>query len=314
MASALRLTAAAAASAATLAAAAAPYAVVHSVLLTDAVETHGARCLDGSPQRYWFSPASNPVNETRYSLHFMGGGWCESPDDCAARAWAPGCIRGSSNESCYAAAVNAGNSIPGQNFSDPWDLGLIPSALGARWTGGLMNSDPVANPTAHDWNKVWLQYCDGGSFTGNNATPATGTYNGAEVPLFYRGAANLAAVLGDLKAHRGLDAASHVVVSGDSAGGLASYYHVDAIAAAVPSALVVGAPDSGYFYYDPSYPAWGAELRWVMSQGNGTGGLNAACVAARVAAGGHPADCAFPDVGAAYVQAPLFIINSRFDP
>lgn len=165
-----------------------------------------------------------------------------------------------------------------------------------------------------DWNKVWVQYCDGGSFTGNNATPASGVYNGAQVPLYYRGAANLAAVLDDLKANHGLGAATHVVVSGDSAGGLASYMHVDAIADALPSALVVGAPDSGYFYYDPSYPAWGAELRWVIAQGNGTGGLNAACVAARLGAGGDPADCAFPDVGAAYVRSPLFVVNSRFDP
>lgn len=39
----------------------------------------------------------------------------------------------------------------------------MPVALGARWAGGLMNSDPAVNPTTADWNKVWVQYCDGSS-------------------------------------------------------------------------------------------------------------------------------------------------------
>ena len=46
---------------------------------------------------------------------------------------------------------------------------------------------------------------------------------------------------------QGLGAASDVVVSGCSAGGLATYLHVDRWAAALPKAKVRGLPDSGFF-------------------------------------------------------------------
>lgn len=134
--------------------AAAVYTPVTSVLLTDAVAGIGARCLDGSPQRYWIQKGTN-VN--KWSWHFMGGGWCESIGDCAGRAYDATCIRGSSNPGCYNYSVNVGNGIPGQNYQDPWDLADIPSSLGARWAGGLMNTDPTHNPATWDWNKVWVQ-------------------------------------------------------------------------------------------------------------------------------------------------------------
>ena len=48
-----------------------------------------------------------------------------------------------------------------------------------------------------------------------------------------------------------LDTATEVILSGGSAGGLAVYYHLDYIAAAVksmaPAARVTGFPDAGYF-------------------------------------------------------------------
>ena len=31
-----------------------------------------------------------------------------------------------------------------------------------------MMNDPALNPLTHDWNKVLIPYCDGGSFAGNN--------------------------------------------------------------------------------------------------------------------------------------------------
>jgi hypothetical protein len=208
------------------------------------------------------------------------------------------------------------------------DYTTIPSCLAARWSGGLMVNDPARNPVTAGWNKVFVHYwcvllarrgggawqrlvalvrqpppplpppyvSDGGSFLGNNATVTSTVYNGAPVALHFRGRAILDAVFADLTGHQGLDSASDVVVGGDSAGGLATYWHIDHIADTLPWARVWGAPDCGFFAVDPTYPAWPNALRWIVGIQNGTGGLNAACVADRNGKGQDPTDCAFPQV------------------
>lgn len=166
---------------------------------------------------------------------------------------------------------------------------------------------------AQSWNKVWLQYCDGTSQTSNNETVTWTTFNGTTVPLYFRGLRVWQAMVQRLIADYGLGAATDLVVSGDSAGGLSTYYHADRFAQALPSTRVVAAPDSGYFF-DAGWAPWSDELRWVMTQGNGTAGLNAGCVAAKLAAGYDPLACAFPDVSTSYITTSLFVMNSRFDP
>lgn len=70
----------------------------------------------------------------------------------------------------------------------------------------------------YNWNTVFIRYCDGGSFTGSNSS--TTIVQGME--LFFRGKHILKAVIDDLLDNRGLSNATDVVVSGCSAGGLAS--------------------------------------------------------------------------------------------
>lgn len=288
--------------------------LAQSVLLMDAVATHGARCLDGTPQRYWLQESTSSRNASKWVIHFMGGGWCESVEDCANRAYGYQCYIGSSNPECLAREASAGNGIPGVVYSDVMDFADIPSCLGARWCGGLFTNDSATNPVSWDWNKVLVSYCDGGSYAGNNGSVTTTVFNGTEVPLYFRGFRNMQAVLDDLIASHGLGAASDVVVTGDSAGGLATYWHVDYVASLVPAARVVGVPDSGFFYNYSAFPAWPAALRWVVAYGNSSAGLHQGCVSARAAAGADPLDCALPEVTAPYVLAPLFVMNSRFDP
>lgn len=127
--------------------------LAESVLLTDAVTSTGARCLDGSPQRLWLqrSTSINPENRTKWAFHFMGGGWCLSEAACTTRAYDPKqCYRGSSNESCF----NSNGDNTGAKFNQTMDYLDIPCINGARWGGGLINNDPVTNPLSWDWNKV----------------------------------------------------------------------------------------------------------------------------------------------------------------
>lgn len=146
----------------------------------------------------------------------------------------------------------------------------IPCCLAARWCGGLIVNTPDVNPVAHDWNKVLVHYCDGGSFMGDNATVTLVAYNGTTRPLYFRGRRNLDAVLASLVADFGLGAATHVLVGGSSAGGLATYLHVDRVARRLPGALVAGVPDSGFFYNGSA--AWAAGVEAMAALMNGTAG------------------------------------------
>eukprot|EP00729_Bicosta_minor_P004904 gene4904-27811_t len=276
-------------------------------LLTDAVDKTGARCLDGSPQRYWLQRATG-ANATKWSFHHMGGGWCESVESCAARAYGKtqggDCYIGSSNESCFA---TAGARNPGTEsaFNSTMDFQNIPSC------NGMMMNNPKLNPLTYDWNKVLIPYCDGGSFAGNNESVSYVDVRGKMMPLYFRGFRNLNAVLDDLVANHGLGDVTDALVSGDSAGGLAS--HADRYKQRFSSANIVVAPDSGFFFSDPSFPTWSDALHWV-SYMNSTAGLDQSCVAAMVALGEDPLECRWPEVVVKFIDVPVFVMNSRFDP
>jgi hypothetical protein len=284
--------------------------LARSVLLTDAVNRLGARCLDGSAQRYFIQePPPGSVNASRFVFDIMGGGWCESYEACAERAYGWRCFIGSSRPECFEREA-PGNAPAGLAFNETMDFDDIPSCLGNRWCGGLLNNDPVNNPLTHDWTKVLFMYCDGGSFAGENRTATTVPNGTKELPLYFRGGANRRAIIEDLITHHGLAQATDLIITGNSAGGLASYWAADAITKRLPATRVVAAPDSGFFYTDESFPAWRDGLGFVFNAMNATGGLNQACVAAV----GDPATCAYPEVAAQHITTPLFVMNSRFDP
>ena len=56
--------------------------------------------------------------------------------------------------------------------------------------------------------------------------------------IYYRGFINLNAVIDDLVANHNLGSATELVLSGDSAGGLATYWHVDHWQGRLPSTRV----------------------------------------------------------------------------
>ena len=192
------------------------------VLLGDAVNATGARCLDGTPAAYYLHKGTA---STKWYIHHQGGGWCESWDDCLGRS--------------------GGDLGSSKGYPATSDLG-----------GGYFSTDPAQNPMMHDWNMVFLKYCDGGSFSGSNET--VGEYKGK--PLYYRGKRNREAAYASLLATAGLGDATDVVISGCSAGGLATWLHTDqwcdALAKDAAGVKCVGLPDSGFFldYQSPTIP------------------------------------------------------------
>jgi len=176
-----------------------------------------------------------------------------------------------------------------------------------------MTVDSVVNPMMHDWNKVALIYCDGGSFSGKNLT----TTQRAGESLYFLGGYILEAIMDTLLREHGLASATNVVVGGDSAGGLATYLHLDKWRAAVPpSAFLVGLPDSGFFLdwsaSAPRFPyTYAHELRTIFWSFNASGGVNADCVASRAAE--DMAECYFAEHTAPFIRTPFFALQSLVD-
>lgn len=257
----------------------------------------GAVCLDGSPMAYYHRKGVGS-GANKWYIHHEGGGWCESLADCLVRS-----------KVYLGSTVNATASRP--------------------LAGGYFDPSPNVNPMMYNWNVVFLLYCDGGSFSGNNQTVATvGGF-----PLHFRGKRNREAVYASLLAAKGLGAATDVVVSGCSAGGLATFLHTDqwcdALATDAPAAKCVGMPDSGFFldYQAPGTPGAGlgstkagnyhAGLRWVFETMNTTAGLNADCVNAKGTGGPATDDpaylCQFAEHTAPFTHTPLFPLQSEYD-
>ena len=124
------------------------------VILTDAVGQTGARCLDGTPPIYYIRKGSGD-GANKWYIHHQGGGWCESWDDCLGRSM---------------------GSLGSSKADGPTN----------NMGGGYFSSLPSENPMMYNWNAVFLRYCDGGSFSGNNETVAT--YKNTS--LYFRGKRN----------------------------------------------------------------------------------------------------------------------------
>lgn len=259
----------------------------------------GAACLDGTPPAYYFRPAATPTAARKFKLHIMGGGWCTTPDECLARSLLP--VVGSS--------------------------AALPGALSAVTPGGWPTSaafyglmDRNATSAFSDFAFAWLIYCDGSSFTSARDEPLL--VNGTRVHM--RGHANLDAILAALDAEAGFFSAAEVVLSGTSAGGLATYLHASYVKSLLTrlGARLWAVPDAGFFLdsglasnaSDHAYAATLAPM-WALFNGTlGPAGAGARCLAA--AAPGAAARCFLAQVMYPFITDVdgIFVINSLVDP
>ena len=255
-----------------------------------------AYCLDGTRPAFYWRRATSPAAQTKWRIHMRGGGWCQTVEACAARS-----------------LTNAGSSAystPYFNGSRDSDFGL----MGPAEAGGM-----------GAWHMVFSVYCDGSSYSGAREAPlpvppATAAELGLApgAALWFRGADVMPAIFAELEALAGLQSlATDVVLTGTSAGGLATFVHAPRLAALLPpTADVVAAPDAGAFVdLADVYGAhsWAASLQASHALWNAT--VGAACAAAR-APTGDAWRCLLPEV--AYASAPAaprtFVVQSLSDP
>lgn len=243
-------------------------------------------CLDGSPPAYVYQPAlANGNRVDTWVLFLVGGGWCMDEQACEVRS------RQALGSSAY---LNADEVA----FS------------------GILSDDAGINPGFHDAHRVFLHYCDGGSFSGHVSNPVSV----GNSTIYHRGREVLASLVRALVATHGLGDARHVLLSGESAGGLASLMQADAVNAMLPNTQtfkVVCA--AGWFLPIPmggDQPEQNSPwLNSVRASFDVHGYANApglsACIAKRT--DGNSRLCWYPHHLAATIRTPVFLVHSAFD-
>jgi hypothetical protein len=251
-----------------------------SVLPQPFADSFGAKCLDGSPPALYSLLAPSPATSPLI-IFLEGGGWCFSIADCVGRS------------------KGGGGSSKG---------------MGATMVvGGLLSPDPAVNPRfAANTSFVFAHYCDGSSFTSNNSAAVNGTW--------HRGRPNLVALVTYVKSVLGVSSPSEVILSGGSAGGLATYAAADVVCGMFGGARCTAAPDAGFFL-DASTVGAPANhafrnnfIAAEASMWNSvpSGGLPARCLAA-YAATGDAWHCFFPQYSVLYTAAPVHAMMSAYD-
>lgn len=251
------------------------------VLLDLSTHPH-ARCLDGSVAGMYVRPGWGS-GASVWNLFQEGGGSCHSLSDCAHRA----------------------QTSKGSSSSWPAAIELV-----GRAGGVYFSPDPVLNPLLWNANVAYLIYCDGGAFSGDNFTTAA-TVAG----LQFRGQAIIRAAIETLAATTTLSAATAVVISGCSEGGVATFAHLDWMAslvrAAAPTvAKIAGLADSGYYPGDGSPYSHVPKQQFLYEAQNASGCLSPSCLAANPKA---PWGCVVAEVNHRFIQTPVFALQSIFD-
>ncbi|XP_010529277.1 PREDICTED: pectin acetylesterase 8 [Tarenaya hassleriana] len=232
----------------------------------------GAVCLDGSPPAYHLDKGSG-TGINNWLIQLEGGGWCNNVTNCIARMHTR---LGSSKQMAKQIAFSA-----------------------------ILSNRKQYNPDFYNWNRVKIRYCDGSSFTGDVQTvdPATN--------LHFRGARVWLAVMEDLLA-KGMINAENAVLSGCSAGGLASMLHCDSFRALLPMGTKVKClSDAGFFVNtrDVSGVQYIRQyFKDVVTLHGSAKNLPPSCTSKL-----NPALCFFPQYVARRIRTPLFLLNAAYD-
>ncbi|KAF3330514.1 pectin acetylesterase 5-like protein [Carex littledalei] len=185
--------------------------ILVDLTLVNNAKEKGALCLDGTLPGYHFLKGFGSGAD-KWLIHLEGGGWCRNLELCSARKQTE---LGSSN--------HMEKQVP-----------FI----------GILSNLPSQNPDFYNWNKVKVRYCDGASFSGDvETTEHKGT------TLYFRGLRIWEAIMDDLLL-KGLANAKKALLTGCSAGGLATYIHCDDFKALLPKTKTVKCMADGGFFLD----------------------------------------------------------------
>lgn len=121
---------------------------------------------------------------------------------------------------------------------------------------GILSTKESSNPAYWNWTKVVVPYCDGSFHQGSRADPI----NYKDATLYFRGTNNTLQHFNFLNNTYDLYNANKVVVSGESAGGIATFIWTDYIYERSVNKKVYSMPDSGLFLTNYANPKSGQAI------------------------------------------------------
>ena len=269
--------------------------IMQRVLLTNAITTHGARCLDGSAAAYYVRLGSS----SSFIMYMQGGGNCagrtveETIRLCASRRMS----RMGSTDGYPATTLN----------SDDTALSGLFDATGNK--GSIMSPDKVINPLFSNWTAVWLAYCDGSAFGGDAEEPVSASDGSS---IWFRGRRNLHAIIDDLKVRYGMASAAEVLLVGSSSGGMAALQQADFVGSLLPATTRYGAIEDGGWYLPSStfnHNQWDLRMRSLHTVAQTRS--NVACEAAFPAS--EEWHCMIATTVFPYITSRMFLAEAAYD-
>lgn len=168
---------------------------------------------------------------------------------------------------------------------------------------GILSNKAEENPDFFNWNRVKIRYCDGASFAGDGENKAAA--------LQFRGQRIWQAAIEELM-FKGMRNADHALLSGCSAGGLASILHCDEFREFFPASTKVKCLSDAGLFMDATDVSGGHTMRTffggVVSLQGVQGHLASTCTSHL-----DPTSCFFPQNIIANIKTPLFILNAAYD-
>ncbi|KAK4559562.1 hypothetical protein RGQ29_008686 [Quercus rubra] len=168
---------------------------------------------------------------------------------------------------------------------------------------GILSNKPEESPDFFNWNRVKIRYCDGASFSGDGGNEAA--------QLVFRGQRIWLAAMEELMS-KGMQKASQALLSGCSAGGLASIIHCDEFRDLFPKTTKVKCLSDAGLFLDAIDVSGGHTLRnlfeGVVTLQGVQKNLPKSCINKK-----DPTSCFFPQNLIANVKTPLFLLNAAYD-
>lgn len=183
----------------------------------------------------------------------------------------------------------------------------------------VLSDDPKINGDFYDWTKLLIPYCSGDMHSGQQHTAvplpdATGTANAQET-FWFCGHNLIAATPAHVQDQPGFPQPSFVIVTGSSAGGIATIQQTDYVQATFPNATVKGAPQCGFFY--PGVTSMPDYLHNTTTPAQSLGFIPAWAPFVhedcRRATGDNMSACTDAHFLLPYLKSPQFFIENQYD-
>lgn len=168
---------------------------------------------------------------------------------------------------------------------------------------GILSNRAEENPDFYNWNRVKLRYCDGASFSGDSQNEAK--------TLYFRGQRIWLAAMKDLMS-KGMHYANQALLSGCSAGGLATILHCDEFRELFPRTTRVKCLSDAGLFLDVIDVSGGRTLRHMFGgvvRLQQVGKMLPQACTSRL----DPTLCFFPQNLIPLTKTPLFLLNAAYD-